>query len=82
MFLLKSVGLVTSKEVSYFGTIVTVPENTIAIATDEDGSICAYDLDVPHIRGEYKFWSPLNVFTKIGTATFAGNWEDSLMILE
>lgn len=87
MFLLKSAGLVTSKEVSYFGTIVTVPDYTVAIATDSDGAIYAYE-SVPECDGGagrgYGGWlgHALYARTLLGTATFGGNWEDSLMILE
>lgn len=84
MFLLKAVGLVRYKEIKYFGTTLQIPTYAIAIATDSNGAIYAYE-DIPECdaggdRG-YGGWLVNADRQLLGVALFNGDWKDSLMLL-
>ena len=78
------------KEVTYFGQKLMVPSDTVAIATDDIGSIYAYRDEVPTVTlasGDSTetnyFWAPVEGGVQlVAHIKFSGDWKDSLLILE
>ena len=72
-------------DIDYFGRQLSVPQDTVAVATDADGAVYAFYDEWPRILqlGENFFWgNGLGTATRIAHFNYVGDWRESLYIME
>ena len=68
--------------VSYFGRMLLVPIDTVAIATDEGGKVYAFD-SIPYTVElvDESIWSSPGLNELITSIKYEGDWRESLFVL-
>ena len=77
------IGRKNSLEVHYHGLFIYVPDDTVAVATDGDGTIYAFKEKPEVLDSEPRaiWYSPNGGAIKIDTVKYDGDWRDSLFEL-